>query len=249
MEESFARVETKYLLTAAQAAALEAGLYRQGFRRADFGSPRIQSLYYDTAEYSLIRASLERPGYKEKLRLRAYGEPGTVTRAYPEIKKKYLGVVYKRRTEMPVGEAMACLASGVLPKTAGQVGREIGWMLQRYSLRPAALISYDRDAWFSEREPGVRVTFDRNLQFRDWEPDLNSHASGILLLPPEQRLLEIKTGRFVPLWLAGLLRDVNARRTHFSKYGLAYQRYIMPEKEKQERDDSECSTVSLLMGA
>ena len=249
MEESFARVETKYLLTAGQAAALEEGLLRQGFRRADFGSPRIQSLYYDTAEYSLIRASLERPGYKEKLRLRAYGEPGTVARAYPEIKKKYRGVVYKRRTEMPVGEAMACLASGVLPEEAGQVGREIGWMLQRYSLRPASLISYDRDAWFSDREPDVRVTFDRNLRFRNWELNLNSCSPGILLLPQEQRLLEIKTGRFLPLWLTGLLRDVNACRTHFSKYGIAYQRYIKPETEKQEGDVSECSKVSLLMGA
>ncbi len=249
MEESFARVETKYLLTAGQAAALEEGLLRQGFRRADFGSPRIQSLYYDTADYALIRASLERPDYKEKLRLRAYGEPGTVARAYPEIKKKYRGVVYKRRTEMPVGEAAACLASGALPEEAGQVGREIGWMLRRYSLRPAGLVSYDRDAWFSDREPGVRVTFDRNLSFRDWELDLNSRSPGILLMPREQRLLEIKTGRFLPLWLAGLLRDVEARRTHFSKYGTAYRRYIMPGTGKEEGDDSKCSQVSLLMGA
>lgn len=249
MEESFARVETKYLLTAGQAAALEEGLFSRGFRKAQFGSPRIQSLYYDTADYDLIRASLERPGYKEKLRLRAYGEPGSVVTAYPEIKKKYRGVVYKRRTEMPLEEAMACLASGALPEAAGQVGRELAWMLQRYSLQPAAVIAYDRDAWLSDREPGVRVTFDRNLQFRDWEMDLNSRSSGILLIPPEMRLLEIKTGRHLPLWLAALLRDADVRRTHFSKYGLAYQRYIMPETQKQERNDSECSTVSLSMGA
>ena len=82
MEESFARVETKYLLTSAQAEAMEAGLVRQGFRRMDFGSPRVQSLYYDTADYALIRASLERPAYKEKLRLRTYGEPGTLTMSF-----------------------------------------------------------------------------------------------------------------------------------------------------------------------
>ena len=118
MEEHFARVETKYLLTAAQAAAVERGLLRQGFRRMDFGSPRVQSLYYDTEDFVLIRASLERPVYKEKLRLRAYGEPGTISGAYLEIKKKYRGVVYKRRTALPLREAMDGLTAGELPVQA-----------------------------------------------------------------------------------------------------------------------------------
>ena len=106
MEESFARVETKYLLTLFQTAAMETGLMRLGFEKADFGSPRVQSLYYDTADHALIRASLERPAYKEKLRLRAYGGPGDLTQSFVEIKKKCCGVVYKRRTAMPLQEAM-----------------------------------------------------------------------------------------------------------------------------------------------
>ena len=249
MEESFARVETKYLLSAAQAEAVEEGLRRQGFRKQDFGSPRVQSLYYDTADFALIRASLERPAYKEKLRLRAYGEPGTISGSFLEIKKKYRGVVYKRRTAMNLREAMEGLAAGRLPEEAGQVGREILWMNRRYSLQPASVISYDRDAWFSEREPGVRITFDRNLSFRDWAPDLNSPEPGIFLLPRDRRLMEIKTGGHLPMWLAALLREADARRTHFSKYGLAYQLYIRHESGRKERDDVKCSTVSLLMGA
>ena len=249
MEESFARVETKYLMTAGQAAAVERGLALRGFRRADFGSPKVQSLYYDTVDYSLIRASLERPDYKEKLRLRAYGEPGTISGSYLEIKKKYRGVVYKRRTELPLQEAAAGLASGVLPESAGQVGREIMWMNRRYSLRPAAVIAYDRDAWFGREETGVRITFDRNLAFRDWDMDLNSGDPGILLLPPDLRLMEIKTGGTLPLWLARLLEETGVRRTHFSKYGLAYRQYILPGRRGNERTESECSTVYLPMGA
>ncbi len=249
MEESFARVETKYLLSAAQAAAMEAGLLRRGFRRSDFGSPRVQSLYYDTEDFALIRASLERPEYKEKLRLRAYGEPGTLSASFLEIKKKYRGVVYKRRTALPLQEAVNGLLFGRLPESAGQVGREILWMNRRYDLRPASVISYDRDAWFSAEEPGVRITFDRNLAFRDWALDLNDRTPGILLIPGDQRLMEIKTGGFLPLWLAGLLRETSVRRVHFSKYGLAYQRYIRPEREQKEREDAECSAVSLSMGA
>jgi len=249
MQENFARVETKYLLTLPQAAAMEMGLMRLGFGKTDFGSPRIQSLYYDTADYALIRASLERPAYKEKLRLRAYGEPGTLAQSFVEIKKKYSGVVYKRRTAMPLEEAMENLRWGRMPEEAGQVGREVRWMLRRYSLRPAAVISYDRDAWFCPEQPGVRITFDRNLYFRDWELDLNARATGIPLLSSGQKLMEIKTNGHYPLWLTQLLREAGAQRTHFSKYGLAYRRYIRPETEEMERSGAICSTVSLSRGA
>ena len=249
MEECFARVETKYLLSLSQAAALEMGLMQHGFQRMDFGSPRVQSLYYDTADHALIRASLERPAYKEKLRLRAYGEPGGLTQSYVEIKKKYRGVVYKRRTAMPLREAMDSLFFGQLPAGAGQVGREVQWMCRRYDLRPAAIIAYDRDAWFCQEEPGLRFTFDRNLSFRDQALDLNRDVPGLPLLPADLRLMEIKTDGHAPLWLVRLLREAGIKRTHFSKYGAAYQRYIMPEKEGFERSGANCSIVSLCRGA
>ncbi len=249
MQENFARVETKYLLTLSQAAAMEMGLMRLGFERMDFGSPRVQSLYYDTDDYTLIRLSLERPAYKEKLRLRVYGEPGTLTQSFVEIKKKYSGVVYKRRTEMPLREATDALLRGWMPEKAGQIGREVQWMMHRYGLHPAAVISYDRDAWFCREQPGVRITFDRNLTFRDWEPDLNSRAAGISLLPADQRLMEIKTDGIYPLWLVQLLQETEVQRTHFSKYGLAYQRYIRPHAAETERSAVNCSTVFLSRGA
>ena len=249
MEESFARVETKYLLTLHQAAAMETGLMRLGFRKTDFGSPRVQSLYYDTADHALIRTSIERPAYKEKLRLRAYGEPGALTLSFVEIKKKFNGVVYKRRTTMPLKEAMSALYWGRMPEKAGQVGREVQWMLHRYSLFPAAVISYDRDAWFCPELPGVRITFDRSLTFRNQELDLNSGEPGFSLLPNDQRLMEIKTNGVYPLWLTQLLRETGAQRTHFSKYGQAYRQYIRPQSEEAERSGTECSTVFLSRGA
>ena len=249
MQESFARVETKYLLTLPQAAAAEKGLMQLGFERMDFGSPGVQSLYYDTADYALIRASLERPAYKEKLRLRAYGEPGSLTQSFVEIKKKFNGVVYKRRTELPLLEATDALLRGRMPEKTGQVGHEIQWMLQRYSLQPAAVISYDRDAWFCREQPGVRITFDRSLAFRNRELDLNSGAAGIPLLPADRRLMEIKTDGIFPLWLIRLLQETGARRTHFSKYGLAYLRHIRPHAEEIERSEANCSTVFSARGA
>ena len=246
MEENFARVETKYMLTLPQAEILQQGLFRRGFRRMNFGSPRVQSLYYDSSDYRLIRASLERPAYKEKLRLRAYGDSGGLSKGYVEIKKKYNGVVYKRRTAMGLQEVSEALCLGRLPAEAGQVGREASWMLQHYGLVPAAVITYDRDAWFCETDPGVRITFDRNLSFRRRFLDLNACVPGLPLLREDLRLVEIKTNGTCPLWLARLLYEASAQRTHFSKYGLAYRNYILPDSEGS---GAKCSTVSFPMGA
>jgi hypothetical protein len=248
MEENFARVETKYLLTLSQAARVEESLVREGFERLSFGSPTVQSLYYDTTDYALIRASLERPSYKEKLRLRAYGEAGHITNTFLEIKKKYRGVVYKRRTPFPLPDAVRALACRNFPESAGPVGREALWMAERYGLVPAAVIAYDRDAWFSG-DSSVRITFDRNLSFRDWEPDLNVPAENLPLIQSDLRLMEIKTEGVYPLWLTRLLREAGAERVHFSKYGLAYRQFILPEKEGIEGSGSNCSIVSLSRGA
>lgn len=230
MEESFARVEIKYMLSIEQEKAMEEGLRRQGFFRMDFGSPFVQSLYYDTPDHRLIRDSLERPSYKEKLRLRAYGPPGTQEASFVEVKKKYDGVVYKRRAALPLQEAWEGLKEGALPPEGGQVGREALWMVKRYGLSPSAVIAYDRDAWFSGQETDVRITFDRNLSFRDHDLDLSLSVENLPLASPDQRLMEIKTCGVYPLWLTKLLWEVQARRIHYSKYGLAYTRYIREEE-------------------
>ena len=228
-EESFARIETKYMLNMAQEHYIEDELRRQGFVWMDFGDPTVQSLYYDSPDYQLIRTSLERPVYKEKLRLRAYGKPGKVTMSFIEVKKKYKGVVYKRRVAQPLGQAYMSLNSGHVGAEGGQVGQEAEWMVHRYALQPKAVITYDRDAWFSKCWPDVRITFDRNLSFRQSNLSLTSNDANFALTLPTQRLMEIKTGGTYPLWLTRLLTAAGAKRIHFSKYGLAYMKYIQPE--------------------
>ncbi|MBQ9196859.1 MAG: polyphosphate polymerase domain-containing protein [Clostridia bacterium] len=233
MEESFARVEIKYMLTPEQEMIIESGLREHGFYWMDFGSPAVQSLYYDTPDYQLIRDSLERPIYKEKLRLRAYGVPGAQTTSFVEVKKKYDGVVYKRRVALPLQDAYSGLNREKLPEEAGQVGREAIWLVKRYSLIPSAVIAYDRYAWFSEKEPDIRITFDCNLAFREHDFDLTSKAENIVFTRPDQRLMEIKTGGVYPMWLVKLLWDAQARRFHYSKYGYAYQQFIQKRAIEQ----------------
>lgn len=71
----FKRVEKKYRTTPRQRAAVEAAARDTGAMAVDaYGRTRITSLYLDTPERAMIARSVEKPLYKEKLRLRAYGE-------------------------------------------------------------------------------------------------------------------------------------------------------------------------------
>ena len=146
------------------------------------------------------------------------------------MKKKYKGVVYKRRVEKTLEQAYRELNSCQIGPDAGQVGQEAEWMMRRYELRPQAIITYDRDAWFYDAWADVRITFDRNLSCRMSDFSLTSKGTNYMLTSPVQRLMEVKTSGTYPLWLCQLLHAAGAKRIHFSKYELAYQKYIQTKK-------------------
>jgi SPX domain-containing protein involved in vacuolar polyphosphate accumulation len=245
---TFKRFEKKYLLSARKFDQLW-DVMRDHMVPDRFFRSTVCSIYYDSDDYSLIRQSLERPIYKEKLRLRSYNVPGPDDPVFVELKKKFKGVVYKRRVEMSAETAEAYLAGQGRPPIEGQILHEIDFFLQANHVSPKVFIACDREAWDDRENPELRITFDRNLSFRDWAPDLNARADNIPLIAADQRLMEIKTNGIYPLWLTQLLRETGARRTHFSKYGLAYRQYIRPETKRQEGSSAECSTVFLSRGA
>ena len=220
----FERVERKFLLTPSQYEGLMRVLPE--YMQADqYGESTILSLYLDTEDSLLIRRSLEKPAYKEKLRLRSYGVPDEMDNVFLEVKKKVRGVVYKRRICLPLAQAMECLAQGSVPAAGGQIGREIAYMLRRYRLRPAVLLAYDRTA-YAELEPSpnrLRITIDRDIRSRQTDLDLRLGAAGELLLAPGMRLMEIKTAHAIPLWLCAALDQNEIRPTSFSKYGRVYE--------------------------
>lgn len=228
----FERHELKFLLQPRQRAALEQALRAQGMRPDEYGESSILSLYYDTPDSLLIRRSLEKPDYKEKLRLRSYGTPGTADTVFAELKKKVSGIVYKRRIALREADAMRALARGGTPEAwpltspgrrERQIAREIAFTLERYeSLRPAMVLSYDRTAWFSPEDADLRLTFDRKIRWRQEDLRLISGPDGNLLISPELSLLELKVSAAIPLWLMRALTENYIRQTSFSKYGSAY---------------------------
>lgn len=226
MQFSFKRYEKKYMLAPDQLQRILAGM--EGYVRADdFGRYTICNIYYDTDNFQLIRTSLEKPVYKEKLRMRSYGVPGDRDKVFVELKKKYDGVVYKRRVAMGAAEAAAYINQGNIPENESQICREIDWFMHSYQPVPKVFIAYDRTAFAGVDNPDLRITFDTNLRWRDTELDLRAGDYGAPILPPDQILMEVKIPGTAPVWLAHLLSETGAFPTSFSKYGACYKQNIL----------------------
>lgn len=222
-QDVFKRVEKKYLLSEYQYKELRKKL--EEYVRVDkYGKTTITNIYFDTPDMLLIRRSLEKPVYKEKLRLRTYGVPGAETPAFIELKKKYKGVVYKRRIDMPYEDAVKYLYKGVHPEKTTQITKEIDYFLKFYrGIAPAMYISYDRIATYGIEDPNLRITFDGNITWRTQELELSKGVWGSKLLNEGERLMEIKIGGAMPLWLVKILDELEIYPTSFSKYGNAYK--------------------------
>lgn len=191
-----------------------------------YGLGTICNVYYDTPQYDLIRHSIEKPPYKEKLRIRSYGIPQENTPIYVELKKKWNGVVYKRRIEMSMHETREYLESGKKPTIASQIQREIDYFLHFYQPVPKIYIAYDRIAMYGKEDENLRLTLDFHIRTRDYDLDLTRGDYGDLLMEEGQVLMEIKVGGAYPLWLTRLLNELKIYPISFSKYGTIYKKKL-----------------------
>lgn len=232
IQNSFKRYEKKYRLTLKQYEALLCGM--KPYMAADiYGKTVNCSLYYDTEGWDLIRKSIEKPVYKEKLRVRSYGTPAGDGEVFIELKKKYDGIVYKRRITMENDRAARYLAGcpGLSPDS--QISKEIEWFQNRYHTSPKVFIAYDRTSYAGIADPNLRITFDKNIRFRDYALDLKLGDFGEKLLPDNTILMEIKIPGTAPLWLAQLLSRIGAKPTSFSKYGTFYKEHVINHTKKE----------------
>ncbi|MBQ4436055.1 MAG: polyphosphate polymerase domain-containing protein [Clostridia bacterium] len=225
IHNSFKRYEKKYLLTQDQYHLMRLGMASR-MRPDEYPRYAISNIYYDTERFDLIRTSLEKPVYKEKLRLRSYGIPGSLDPAFLEIKKKYDDVVYKRRITMKTRDAVQYL-DGTREGDDSQIGREIDYFLRFYRPKPKVFIAYDREAWAAADGGELRITFDTALRVRSNDLDLRLGDHGIPLLDDDRILMEIKIPGTAPLWLAQLLSAGGIYPVSFSKYGAYYKEFVL----------------------
>ncbi|MBQ2118539.1 MAG: polyphosphate polymerase domain-containing protein [Clostridia bacterium] len=216
------RYEFKYLISAEQEAFFRRRL-EEHMQVDQFGLTSIASLYYDTPDYRLINRSIEKPKFKEKMRLRSYGLATDSSPVFLELKRKAYGIVYKRRVQstIPLVEKFFAREGDVC--AGGQINHELTYFRDFYGdLAPACLVIYDRTAFF---EPGgdLRLTIDNDPRYRTEDLDLRISMEGTSLLPEGWSVLEIKVQGAMPLWLSAILDEGHIYKNSFSKYGAAYQ--------------------------
>ncbi len=238
--EVFKRTEIKYLMDEDQFEKLF--LFLSDMARVDqYGLSRINNIYYDTPDYRLIRTSLEKPVYKEKIRLRTYGETHNDTNSFIEIKKKYDGVVYKRRISGSYLDAYEYMSGRRGRLDDSQISKEIESFVKGYkNLIPAMTICYDRIAMAGIEDESFRVTFDTNIEWNNRCLDLRwVNRKGVLLpqsrgrqiTKPGQYMMEIKVTNALPMELSKKMSELGIFPVSFSKYGKAYTQMIKENNE------------------
>lgn len=228
----FKRYELKYLLTVAQKEQILRAIapYMQPDQ---YGRTTIRNLYYDTPDYRLIRRSIEKPVYKEKLRVRSYARAEAQSPVFVELKKKYESVVYKRRIRVEEQQAMTWVSRQAPCPKKSQIGEEIDYFLDFYqTLRPTLFLSYEREAYFCRDGSAFRLTFDDTVLCRQEDLSLCSPAYGTPILPEGMVLMELKCDGAMPLWMSHALNAQGLYKTSYSKYGTAYEQIIFPQLQK-----------------
>lgn len=230
---TFQRLEKKYLLTEKQYDALMKEVSSH-LQLDVFGESTICNIYFDTSHYELITHSLQKPLYKEKLRLRSYGVPTKDSTVYLEMKKKCKGVVNKRRVGMSLQEANAYLFAGTHPSQSSQILSEIDYFLEFYHPVPKVYLAYDRTPYVCVEDSGIRITFDRNIRRRHEHLRLQDGDAGECIFDQNQILMEIKVPDAYPIWLTRMLSDFAIYPVSFSKYGKVFMEDVI-KKERALR--------------
>ncbi len=231
--EVFNRTEEKYIVTKSVYECIVKDL--EGKMLADEYSKnnsfyQICNIYYDTPDSNLIRTSLQKPKYKEKIRLRSYGTPNKDSKVFLEIKKKYKGCVNKRRTTFALDEAYKFAVTGETPIIKNymntQIMHELSYAIKTYELMPQVYLAYQRRAFFGIEDNNFRLTFDKNIVSRRDDIALENEVFGERVIPADEMIMEVKYSDRMPLWFIEILRKYNLEKTSFSKYGTEYMKYI-----------------------
>ena len=243
----FKRYEIKYMVTARQKDRILKAM--EPYMEMDkFGRSTVRNIYFDTDDFVLARHSIARPDFKEKLRVRCYSKADTDSTVFVELKRKFDGVVYKRRVGLGEADAMRWMtgaedSAGTGRLTAGspQVTNEIEHFKSMYKgLKPVLYLSYDREAYrmktganASDGGAEFRVTFDSNIRCRESDLTLRSEAYGTDMLDQGMFLMELKCPGAIPLWMTKVLSEERIYKTSFSKYGKAYCSFMSETPEER----------------
>ena len=235
---TFLRREVKYKISAEQFDVLRKE-FAPHLTPDKYYFEKIHNIYYDNIYDEIIRKSMERPVFKEKLRLRTYENDGKIfDEVFVEMKNKFDGTVFKRRIKIPLADGRRLL-QGESPAQIlgeGQIAQEIMHFIRKTQCAPKIYIRYDRYSYSGENE--FRVTFDTNVVSRLVHLDFGSHADDVPQLLQGEYLIEAKSYFAFPLWFTNALTKYKIYPESFSKYGRIYERNLAAEAANPLREVS-----------
>lgn len=231
--EIFNRKELKYVITDSQKVALVDELVKHLLLdKYNFNGNlySVYNLYIDTDDHNLIRNSLSKPKYKEKIRIRSYYEFDSDQLVFLEVKKRLGGHTNKRRSKIKYQDALEFIEAGKKPKIEEYMNRQVidefSYILQKNRYYPKTFITYDRLAFHAKNDPNLRITFDTNLRAKRFAAKKVTN-----LLPAHHWILEIKSAKNMPLWLTKSLTKNKIYKRSYSKYGNEYKAFLVDLKE------------------
>lgn len=170
------------------------------------GMYTVHNLYLDDQYDSFYREKLSGAMVRDKYRARFYN--GDLSFIRMERKHKNGDLSYKQSAVLTEGQYASLLAGRVdfAPDEPDPLLREIGNLHRLRALRPAAVFSYQREAYVYA--PGnVRVTFDSRI------------GTDEIAGAGDSLIMELKYDQFLPDVIAVLLNGIPIARTEMSKYG------------------------------
>ncbi|MBR3524022.1 MAG: polyphosphate polymerase domain-containing protein [Bacilli bacterium] len=220
-DKIFKRVEIKYLLDEYEMNKLIERI-KPYLEEDKYFKSEIANIYFDNKDNELIYTSLDKPIFKEKVRVRTYTTPKENDDVFLEIKNKYNGVVGKRRIKISLNDYYAFLNNE--SKIDNQILKEIKYHLDYYHLEPKIFIAYDRLSYRGIDDNEFRITFDSNLRSRRDDLRLESGSYGNLYFDEPHYIMEVKTLSTLPLWFTKVLAELKIYPKSFSKYGSIYKK-------------------------
>jgi SPX domain protein involved in polyphosphate accumulation len=234
------RYELKYTIPAEWVAPISA--FVEPYCSLDYHSSvapdgfyQVNSLYFDSPDFVLLRNRLGGLHDRFNMRVRTYGA-APVAPWFLEVKRKIGDIIRKYRARVkdidlartldPAADPSEFLAS---PRDAANAAL-FRRLAHAYNAAPVVQTTYRRKAYFSVCDDYARVTFDAGMRYlarTEYNPLPVEEAFAPTDL--EDRfdegtsvVLELKCqAKNVPIWMVDLIRAFDLRRRSFSKYSAA----------------------------
>ena len=232
-QQIFRRQEIKYLLTEKQVQDL-LWLVEPYLKKDKYFKGTNCSIYFDDKNRYLAIHSMEKPLYKEKIRIRSYGVPKLTDTVFLEIKKKFNGVGSKRRIPVKLSDFYKYLKTGRLDSNSEVIKKELDVCLKRYNLKPTMFLAYDRTSYCGKDDPTFRVTFDRNVRSRNDDLRLEKGDHGKKFFKDKIVVMEVKALDAYPFFFVHALSKLKIYPASFSKYGRVTEKVIYHNNFKEK---------------